>query len=77
MATVDTCNSTSKVKGEQCFYRADTCNSSSEIGAGVYIIYTLNLTFLIGSSQRGPSLVPHWKPCTIESFTVDSRDLST
>ena len=22
----------------------------------------LNLKFLIGSSHRGPSLVPHWKP---------------
>ncbi len=31
----------------------------------------------MGSSQRGPSRVPHWKPWTMESFTVLSRLLLT
>mmetsp|Transcript_3968 Transcript_3968/g.10768 ORF Transcript_3968/g.10768 Transcript_3968/m.10768 type:complete len:221 (-) Transcript_3968:955-1617(-) len=36
----------------------------------------LNLTLRMGSSQSGPSLAPHWKPCTTDSLTALSRDLS-
>ena len=31
----------------------------------------------MGSSHKGPSLVPHWKPWTMESFTVLSSTLLT
>jgi len=31
----------------------------------------------MGSSHRGPSLVPHWKPCTMESLTELRSDLLT
>ena len=37
----------------------------------------LNLQFRMGSSQRGPSLTPHWNPWTMESLTEPSRPLST
>ena len=37
----------------------------------------LNLVFRIGSSHKGPSRVPHWKPWTMESFTEPKRPLST
>mmetsp|Transcript_1983 Transcript_1983/g.4026 ORF Transcript_1983/g.4026 Transcript_1983/m.4026 type:complete len:292 (-) Transcript_1983:1689-2564(-) len=37
----------------------------------------LNFTLRMGSSQSGPSRVPHWKPCTTESLTVASSCLST
>ena len=30
----------------------------------------LNLTFRIGSSHRGPSRLPHWKPCSSQDFAV-------
>ena len=37
----------------------------------------LNLQLRMGSSQSGPSLTPHWNPCTMESLTEPSRPLST
>ena len=33
--------------------------------------------YCLRSSQSGPSLVPHWKPWTMESFTEPRRLLST
>lgn len=32
---------------------------------------------LLRSSHKGPSRVPHWKPCTMLSFTEPRRALST
>mmetsp|Transcript_622 Transcript_622/g.2016 ORF Transcript_622/g.2016 Transcript_622/m.2016 type:complete len:398 (-) Transcript_622:1579-2772(-) len=37
----------------------------------------LNFTFRIGSSQSGPSRVPHWNPCTTLSLTAFNKSLST
>lgn len=36
-----------------------------------------NLTPRMGSSHRGPSRVPHWKPCFTLSLTLDKSLLST
>lgn len=36
-----------------------------------------NLAPRIGSSHRGPSRVPHWKPCFTLSLTLDKSLLST
>lgn len=32
---------------------------------------------VLRSSHKGPSRVPHWKPCTMLSFTEPRRALST
>ena len=36
----------------------------------------LNLTFLMGSSQSGPSREPHWKPCKEEERQLNTSELS-
>ena len=38
---------------------------------------SLNLTLRIGSSHRGPSLAPHWNPCTTLLLMALTSDLST
>ena len=48
--------------------------ASGEHTMTVHILYHW---LSLRSSHNGPSLVPHWNPCTMESRTVLSKDLST
>ena len=45
--------------------------------AAVTLRIRRDVTLRIGSSHSGPSRVPHWKPCTIDSRAAESSDLFT